>query len=68
MSKIYKIPVTWEAYGVINVEAESLKEAIKKFDDKEDSDDPYSLPLDCSYIDDSFKREQDLETILLNNE
>ena len=29
MKKTFKIPVSWEMYGYVNVEAESLDEAIK---------------------------------------
>ena len=54
--KTYKIPVTWEVYSHINVEAKSLEEAIKIFDIKENSNEEYSLPTDSEYIDSSFKR------------
>ena len=30
----WKIPVTWEVFGIVEIEAESLDEAIKKFDEK----------------------------------
>ena len=53
MSKIYKIPVSWEVYGAIEVEADSIEEAVNKFDEHEDE---YSLP-EGDYIDGSFKRE-----------
>lgn len=33
--KKFKIPVTWEVYGTIEIEADSLEEAIQKFDDIE---------------------------------
>ena len=61
--KVWKIPVTWEVYGIVEIEAESLDEAIKIFDETEDE---ISLPLDSEYIDGSFKRE-DYEIIELNN-
>ena len=53
MKKWFKIPVTWEEYGEIEIEATSLEEAIAIFDEKEDE---YSLP-EGEYIDGSFKRE-----------
>jgi hypothetical protein len=62
--KTWKIPVTWEVYGTVNIEAESLDEAIQIFDETEDE---MSLPTDSEYIDASFKRE-DYETIKLNNQ
>jgi len=62
--KTWKIPVTWEVYGTVKIEANSLNEAIKIFDETEDE---ISLPLDSEYIDGSFKRE-DYEIIELNNQ
>lgn len=57
--KTFKIPVTWEVYGVVEIEAETLDEAIKIFDDTEDQ---IGLPTDWDYVDASFRRE-DEETI-----
>ena len=55
MSKqVFKIPVSWEVYGSVDIEAESLEEAIEIFDDTEDE---ISLPTNNEYIDGSFKRE-----------
>jgi len=34
--KTFKIPVTWKVYGVVEIRAETLKEAIKIFDEVED--------------------------------
>lgn len=63
----YKIPVTWEVYSHIKIEAESLEKAIEIFDAKENSDENYSLPTDPEYVDGSFKRENE-ETCSLNNQ
>lgn len=62
--KTWNIPVTWEVYGTVKIEAETLEEAIKIFDKTEEE---ISLPLDSEYIDGSFKRE-DYEIIELNNQ
>jgi hypothetical protein len=43
----YKIPVSWEMYGHITVEADTLEDAIEMAED-------FPLP-DGSYIEDSFK-------------
>lgn len=51
--KTWKIPVSWEEYGEIEIEAKTLKQAIAIFDEREDE---YSLP-EGEYIDGSFKRE-----------
>lgn len=61
--KTFKIPVTWEVYGVVEIEAETLDEAIKIFDDTEDQ---IGLPTDWDYVDASFRRE-DVETIITMN-
>jgi hypothetical protein len=63
--KTFKIPVIWEMGGYINIEAETLDEAIKKFDEEWDK---YPLPEDTEfYIDGSFQREDD-EICELNNQ
>jgi len=63
MKKIFKIPVTWEAYGVVEIEAESLTEALQIFDKTEST---IELPYDSEYVDGSFRRE-DFETCKLFN-
>ena len=48
----YKIPVTWEVYATVEVEATSLGEAVVIFEEtKED----IPLPTDPEYVDDSFR-------------
>ena len=54
--KKYKIPVTYEVWGIVEVEAKSLEEALKYFDENEDI---IELPINPEYIDGSFKREED---------
>ena len=61
--KTFKIPVTWGSWGIVEVEAETLDEALNKFDRDEDQ---YPLP-EAEYIDGSFEREKDIEIIELNN-
>ena len=61
--KVFKIPVSWSVFGTVEIEAETLDEAIAIFDATEDE---ISLPLDNDYIDGSFHRE-DEETCSLNN-
>ena len=51
MKKI-KLPVTWEAFGFVEVEANSIEEAIEYF--KKNSD-YISLPKESEYVDDSFR-------------
>ena len=48
--KVYKIPCSWQVYGIINVEAESWNEAIEK---AEADDTP--LPTESEYIMSSFE-------------
>lgn len=61
--KKFKIPVTWEMYGTIEIEADSLEEAIQKFDDIEINGEGHDLPLENYYVDGSFNREEDEEVI-----
>lgn len=61
--KKFKIPVSWEMYGYIEVEANSVEEAIEIFDQKEQSAYPYGLPDGC-YVDASFERELDTDYII----
>lgn len=46
--KVYKLPCSWEMYAWIEVEAESLSEAIEKAYDEVD------LPHNGEYVDSSF--------------
>lgn len=52
-NKIWKIPVSWESYGTVEIKANSLEEAIFIFDETIDD---LPLPDDSNYVDASFKR------------
>jgi len=53
--KTFKIPVEWAVFGVVEIEAETLEEAIKKVD--EDNDE---IPLpEGDYIDGSWQVNKD---------
>ena len=56
-TRYYKIPVIWESFGVIEVEAKSFDDAIEIF--KRDAN-IFDLP-DGEYVDDSFKCSWDLD-------
>jgi hypothetical protein len=56
--KTYKIGVVWQMYGSVEVEANSLEEAVKKVDDG------VPLPENGEYIEGSF--EVDVEGCALN--
>ena len=47
--KMYKIPCTWEMYGVLDIEADSLEDAVKIAED-----DGHPLPDHQNYSDGSF--------------
>lgn len=49
---LWKIPVTWEMYACINVDAPTLDEAMKIV---EDPDEEIPLPSDGSYVDRSWR-------------
>ena len=48
--KTFKLPVTWEMCGIVEVEAESLEDAIANFDPHTDE-----LPAEPQYVDGSFQ-------------
>ena len=55
--KTWKIPVTWEMSGIIEIEAETLDQAIDIFDKDNDF---FELPIDTEYyIDGSFNRDEE---------
>lgn len=62
--KTYSIPVTWEMYGTVEIEAESIEKAVEIFDRQIDD---IPLPLEKDYVDASFRRE-DAETIVAHNQ
>ncbi len=49
----YKIPVSWEEYGFVEIEADSLEQAVDIFDRQSDD-----IPLpEGNYVDGSWRRE-----------
>ena len=61
----YSIPVTWEVYGRVVVEASSKEEALKKFHEIEDIEGGFELPQEQHYVDGSFRLSDDDEEELL---
>ena len=51
LKKKFKLPVTWEVYGTVEIDAESLEAAVDYF--KANSDD-IPLPTESHYVDASF--------------
>ena len=47
----FKLPVVWEVYGTIEVEAETIEDAVAYFDENSDF---IPLPKETHYIDGSF--------------
>lgn len=60
----YKIPVTWEVYGTVEVEASSKEEALKKFENEIED---FKLPQESYYVDGSFRPSNDNTTELLDS-
>lgn len=50
--KKFKVPVTWEVYATIEVEAETLEEAMKI---AKDEDGEIPLPTQTEYVDGSWR-------------
>lgn len=61
--KAFKIPVTWEVYGTVEVEADSKEEALVKFREEIDY---FSLPTESYYVDDSFKESSESNEEMLS--
>lgn len=55
--KKFKIPVTWEMSGFVEVEAESLEDAVERFDNG--YGDMCGLPKNSEYIEESLRRSCD---------
>ena len=55
MSKYYEIPCTWEVYGTVEIEADSLEEAIE-LAERDDS----PMPDESDYVDGSFQVDRDI--------
>lgn len=52
MKKTYKVPVTWEAYAIIEVEADSFEEAIEI---AQDDAGIIEIPDNSEYVDGSWR-------------
>ena len=50
LGKTYRIPCSWQMYGVMDVKAESLEEAIEKA-----RGDSTALPTNSAYVEASFE-------------
>lgn len=62
--KTYKIGVVWQMYGSVEVEANSLEEAVCSYNDRRYFDGGVSLPDNGEYLEGSF--EVDVEGSALN--
>ena len=60
--QIYKVAVSWEMFGEIEIEAISVDDALRIADEKFDE---LKLPIDGSYVDASFRIDADT-TIAIN--
>ena len=47
-----KLPVTWEAFGIVEIEANSIEEAVKYFNENSDY---INMPKNSEYVDGSFR-------------
>lgn len=60
--KFWKIPVTWESYGTVEVEGATPEEALANFKEQMDE---LPLPTDSYYVDGSFRLSDDNESEVL---
>ena len=56
--KFWKIPVTWECYGVVEVEGNTIEEALENFRKAEEEGEGCALP-EGNYVDGSFRLSDD---------
>ena len=47
-----KLPVTWEAFGIVEIEANSIEEAVNYFNENSDY---INMPKNSEYVDGSFR-------------
>jgi hypothetical protein len=59
----FRIAVEWEVCGIIEVEADSIDDAIEKVQDPD-----FPLPTDSDYIDDSFTINKEMTQWFAENE
>lgn len=52
MVRIMKVAVTWEVCGYVDIEAETMEEAMEKFNKDSET---IPLPTDFEYVDGSFQ-------------
>lgn len=62
---IFKVPVTYEVYGVVEVEAESIDDLMKKLDDT-DFVNEMPLPDNPDYVDGTYSIDKDTLEVLNN--
>lgn len=60
MKKVHRIAVTWEVFGEVEIEANSLEEALDKV---EADPDEVQLP-EANYVDGSFKIDRNMSKYL----
>lgn len=64
--RTFKIPVTWEVYGTVEVQAENAASALERAYQIE-LDEGLPLPTESEYIDGSFEITDDMDLINMIN-
>lgn len=65
--KTFKIPVTWEVYGTVEVQANSELDALELAYEIE-AKEGFPLPIESEYIDGSFSITDDIDLIKMINQ
>ncbi len=65
--KTYKLPVSWECYGILEIEAESFDDFMDKVNEFRIDDDCLEIPTESYYVDASFEINEDDEVIKVIN-
>ena len=56
----FKIPVYWQMYGYVEIEAETAEEALQKAQEIENEGDGLDLPDKDCFLEDSFRIEDEI--------
>ena len=58
--KTFKLPVTWECYGMVEIEADTIEDAVMKFEETEED---IPLPTESDYVEGNFRLSADYDDI-----
>lgn len=66
--KTFKIPVTWEVYGTVEIQAETAEKALYIAKEIEHQGEGLPLPTESEYVDGSFEINDDIDLVKMINQ